>query len=207
LLAQAAGRLAGTYSGGMLRRLDLAAGLVASPPVLFLDEPTTGLDPRSRMDMWGAIEQLTTGGTTVLLTTQYLEEADRLAHRIVVFDCGHVVAEGTPSELKGRTGGEIVELHVTGRPGFDAALTAVSSLAEGAPATDRDRGRITLPAPGGAATLKAVLDCLERSQIPVADIGLRQPSLDEVFLTLTGHGAGHDDRPQPASGHRARSPR
>jgi ABC-2 type transport system ATP-binding protein len=203
-LAEAADRLARTYSGGMRRRLDLAASLIAAPPVLVLDEPTTGLDPRTRLDLWAAIADLAAGGTTVLLTTQYLEEADRLAHRVVVLDRGRVVAEGSPAELKGRLGGNVVEMHVSAPGGFGAALTAVSPLGDGAPAADPDRGRITIPAPDGAATLRTVLDRLDADRIGVDDIGLRQPSLDEVFLALTGHGAdGERGEPAAASGSRA----
>jgi ABC-2 type transport system ATP-binding protein len=188
-LADAADRLARTYSGGMRRRLDLAASLIADPPLLVLDEPTTGLDPRSRIDMWKSIERLVAGGTTVLLTTQYLEEADRLAHRVIVIDRGRVAAEGTPDELKRRLGGDVVELHVTDPAGFDTVLAAIAPLLGDAGAADRDRQRITLPAPEGPITLKAVLDRLDHVRTAIDDIGIRRPSLDDVFLALTGHAA------------------
>ena len=193
-LGDAADRLARTYSGGMRRRLDLAASLIACPPVLVLDEPTTGLDPRTRAELWTMIAGLAAGGTTVLLTTQYLEEADRLAHRVVVLDHGRVAAEGTPADLKARLGGTVVELHASAPGSFDAALAAIGAVGDGA-AADPDRGRISVPAPDGAATLRAVLVRLEAADAAVEDIGLRQPSLDEVFLALTGHGA---DAPGPA---------
>jgi ABC-2 type transport system ATP-binding protein len=188
-LEDAADRMARTYSGGMLRRLDLAASLIAGPPLLVLDEPTTGLDPQTRAGMWTMIAGLAADGTTVLLTTQYLEEADRLAHRVVVLDRGQVVAEGTPAELKARLGGTVVELHAATPGSFSAALAAVQAGGGTAPAADPDRGRITIPAPDGTRTLRAVLDQLDAAGAYVDDIGLRQPSLDEVFLDLTGHGA------------------
>jgi ABC-2 type transport system ATP-binding protein len=189
-LAPAAGRLARTYSGGMNRRLDLAASLIAEPPVLVLDEPTTGLDPRTRADVWDAVEGLVASGTTVLLTTQYLEEADRLAHRVAVMDRGRVVAEGTSDELKARLGGDVVEMLVPG-PQLDRAAGALAALRDGG-TVDRERQRITLPAPGGAATLRAALDRLDDAGIAIDDIGLRRPSLDDVFLALTGRSAVED---------------
>jgi ABC-2 type transport system ATP-binding protein len=188
-LEDAADRLARTYSGGMRRRLDLAASLIAEPPLLVLDEPTTGLDPGTRADLWTMIAGLAAGGTTVLLTTQYLEEADRLAHRVVVLDRGEVVAEGSPADLKARLGGTVVELHAATPGSFGAVLAAVQMVGGPALAADPDRGRITIPAPEGTRTLRAVLDRLDAAGADVDDIGLRQPSLDEVFLDLTGHGA------------------
>jgi ABC-2 type transport system ATP-binding protein len=201
-LEDAADRLARTYSGGMRRRLDLAASLIAGPPVLVLDEPTTGLDPRTRADLWTMIAGLAADGTTVLLTTQYLEEADRLAHRVVVLDRGRVAAEGTPAELKASLGGAVVELHASTPGSFRAALAAMQADGDGAPAADPERGRITIAAPGGAATLRAVMDRLDAAGAVVDDIGLRQPSLDEVFLALTGHGA---DAPGPVPADSGRS--
>jgi len=199
-LAEAGDRLAKTYSGGMRRRLDLAAGLIARPPILILDEPTTGLDPRTRLEMWELIERLVADGTTVLLTTQYLEEADRLAHRIVVIDRGRVVAEGTANSLKSALGGDVVELHVARAQDFDRAAVAVAALGDGATVLDRERQRLTLPAQQGPATLRAVLDRLGDAGVTLEDIGIRRPSLDDVFLSLTGDaapdvagdGRGHD---------------
>lgn len=185
-LGEAAGRLVKTYSGGMIRRLDLAASLLADPPVLMLDEPTTGLDPRSRADLWSAIGDLAAGGTTVLLTTQYLEEADRLAHRVVVLDRGRVVAKGTPANLKAALGGGLVEAHLSDHHAVADSVAAIKALGNGTPTGDPDRGMVTLPAPDGVATLQSVLGCLGAAGIPVAEIGVRRPSLDEVFLALTG---------------------
>jgi len=198
-LAEAADRPASTYSGGMRRRLDLAASLIGRPPVLILDEPTTGLDPGTRIDLWVTIEKLVAAGTTVLLTTQYLEEADRLAHRIVIIDRGSIIATGTADQLKAELGGDVIELRV-GHPGdVDKAIDALDSLAHGGLLVDRARQRITLSAPDGAATLAAALARLSDTSLAIDDIGIRRPSLDEVFLALTGHAAdnghlsaGHD---------------
>jgi ABC-2 type transport system ATP-binding protein len=188
-LAEAADRPASTYSGGMRRRLDLAASLIGRPPVLILDEPTTGLDPRTRIDLWVTIEKLVAGGTTLLLTTQYLEEADRLAHEIVIIDRGSIIAGGTADQLKAGRGEDVIELRV-GRPGdVDTAMNALDALADGGLLVDRARQRITLPAPNGAATLAAALARLHDTSLAIDDIGIRRPSLDEVFLALTGHAA------------------
>jgi len=184
-LADAAGRLARTYSGGMRRRLDLAASLIGRPPVLILDEPTAGLDPATRIDLWAAIGRLVETGTTVLLTTQYLEEADRLAHRIVVIDRGRIVASGSADELKDRLGRDVIEVRVTGARDFDPAVTALASLLNESSVLDRDRQRLTMAAPDGAATLSAALGHLAQAGVAVDDIGIRRPSLDEVFLALT----------------------
>lgn len=188
-LADAADRRASTYSGGMRRRLDLAASLIGRPPVLILDEPTTGLDPRTRIDLWATIDRLVADGTTVLLTTQYLEEADRLAHRIVVVDRGRVIANGTADQLKAELGGDLVELRVTHIDDVQTAAGALSVLAREELLIDRDRQRITFPAPDGADTLAAALRRLHEAGLAVDDIGIRRPSLDEVFLALTGHAA------------------
>jgi ABC-2 type transport system ATP-binding protein len=186
-LADAAGRRSGTYSGGMRRRLDLAASLIASPPAVFLDEPTTGLDPASRLAMWAAVEQLADAGTTVLLTTQYLEEADRLAHHIAVIDHGRLIAQGSPAELKADLRGDLVEFRVTDPAQRDRAVQAIAPLGRATAGTGRDSQRVTLPAPAGAATLGAVLRLLGDAGIAIDDAALRRPTLDEVFLALTGH--------------------
>ncbi|MBO0728185.1 MAG: ATP-binding cassette domain-containing protein [Acidimicrobiaceae bacterium] len=199
-LAEAADRLARTYSGGMTRRLDLAASLMAKPPLLFLDEPTTGLDPRTRADVWSTIDDLVASGTTLLLTTQYLEEADRLAHRIAVMDRGRVVAEGTSDELKSTLGGNVVEM-VVPEATMDLALHALGHIPDGG-RVDRERQRITLPAPDGMESLQAALDRLRAAGVVLDDIGLRRPSLDDVFLALTGYEAGEEEAPGPEqSGH------
>jgi ABC-2 type transport system ATP-binding protein len=184
-----ADRLARTYSGGMRRRLDLAASLIAQPPVLILDEPTTGLDPRSRLSVWDMIEHLAGAGTTVLLTSQYLDEVDRLAHWIVVVDSGRVIAQGTAGELKDHVGGGVVEAGIPDPASFARALAALSPVIGAALSADHARQRVTFPAADGAATLQSALARLEQAQVVVEDIALRRPSLDDVFLALTGHAA------------------
>lgn len=186
-LIEAADRRAGTYSGGMRRRLDLAGSLVADPAVLFLDEPTTGLDPRSRLDLWAEVERLRDVGTTVVLTTQYLEEADRLADRIVVIDRGRVIAEGTASQLKAATGSAVVHLQLADPTQLSAATAALEPL--GASRVDHATGELDLAAAEGPRTLGQAMRLLDDSGIDLIDIGLRQPSLDEVFLSLTGRTA------------------
>ncbi|AKU92345.1 ATP-binding cassette domain-containing protein [Vulgatibacter incomptus] len=188
-LTDSAHRIVKTYSGGMRRRLDLAASLVAAPEILFLDEPTTGLDPRSRRGMWEVIEELVRRGTTLLLTTQYLDEADQLADEIVVIDTGRVVAKGEPEQLKRQIGGERIDLQIR-----DAAqLAGASRLLRGAigrePDVDAEARRLTAPAPEGVAQLLAVARALESAGIQVEDLALRRPTLDEVFMKLTGHAA------------------
>jgi len=182
-LADAAGRLVRTYSGGMRRRLDLAAALVHRPPVLFLDEPTTGLDPQGRLDLWDVIRGLVADGTTVLLTTQYLEEADRLAHRIVVIDQGRVIAEGTPAELKARLGSTVIEL---GLADETAALRARAVLArfDGVPEIDGRTVRLSIH--DGPRVLVDALRALDAEDLIPVSLTVREPSLDDAFLTLTG---------------------
>ncbi|MFZ2527930.1 MAG: ATP-binding cassette domain-containing protein [Rhodococcus sp. (in: high G+C Gram-positive bacteria)] len=197
-LVDAGSRAVRHYSGGMRRRVDIACGLVVRPEVVFLDEPTTGLDPRSRQGVWSLVAALKNQGITVLLTTQYLEEADLLSDNIIVIDKGTVVAEGSADELKARTGGSFCEI-VPADPG--ALRSAVRTLGDLVPAEIRteieqhpNADRVSIPAPDGAATLAEALRRLDGEQIPLADIGLRRPSLDDVFLTLTGHSpSGSDD--------------
>jgi ABC-2 type transport system ATP-binding protein len=195
-LTEAADRPVKTYSGGMRRRLDLAASLAGRPQVLLLDEPTVGLDPASRLDLWELISDLVGSGTTVLLTTQYLEEAERLADRIAVIDRGRLLSEGTSDQLKDRVGDAIVELRI---PAADQTrtLAALRPVGSARPAGDQRPGRIVLPAPAGARTLRDALGRLDAAGITPVDAALRKPTLDEVFLTLTGHpaAAGHRHRP------------
>jgi ABC-2 type transport system ATP-binding protein len=190
-LVGAASRLVKTYSGGMRRRLDLAASLVLTPPILFLDEPTTGLDPRSRIAMWDIIGELVSGGTTLLLTTQYLDEADRLADRIAVVDAGRVIAEGTSGELKARVGGERLELTLARGEGLDDAAGVLERYAhgDGGVRIEAERGYVGATVAGGPGLLAAVVRDLDAAGVQADELGLHRPTLDDVFLTLTGHAA------------------
>jgi ABC-2 type transport system ATP-binding protein len=183
-LGDAGERIVKTYSGGMRRRLDLAAALVADPPVLFLDEPTTGLDPRSRLELWETIEGLVAEGTTVLLTTQYLDEADRLADRIAVIDRGRVIADGTADELKERVGGLRVEVHVTDRSQTEGAAAALAPMSNEEPVVED--AKVSVRVEGEAGTIMEAARRLDGARIDADDVAIRRPTLDDVFLTLTG---------------------
>lgn len=194
-LFDAADRSLRTYSGGMRRRLDLACSLMVSPPVLFLDEPTTGLDPRSRLELWDVIAELRDQGATIVLTTQYLEEADQLAGKISVIDGGRVIAEGTSDELKTLVGGDVVEVRVTDRHRLDDAVALLArtfNLTERDLQVDRDLSRIQVPAVAGAAALTVAVRSLDAENIVISDLLFRRPSLDDVFLSLTGRTAESD---------------
>ncbi|MET8320570.1 ATP-binding cassette domain-containing protein [Micromonospora sp. NPDC005189] len=191
-LADAGDQPVKAYSGGMRRRLDLAAGMILTPSVLFLDEPTTGLDPRGRNEVWESVRELVRAGTTVLLTTQYLDEADQLADRVSVVDAGRVIAEGTPDDLKGRLGGDRLDLVLRDRADLATALPRLRQVVGVEPKVDHDRRLLSARIGDRAATLTAVLRVLDEAGVQVADVALRRPTLDEVFLQLTGH------RPQPA---------
>ena len=201
-LTEAGGRPARTYSGGMRRRLDLGASLVGRPSVLFLDEPTTGLDPASRIALWEVVEQLRRDGTTILLTTQYLEEADRLADRIAVIDGGRVIAEGTSSELKDRLGEDVVDLRVVDATRTGEAVDLLRDLAATAPRAENAAGRISLPVHHGAGILAEVVRRIDAAGIEVAELSLHRPSLDDVFLSLTGRDTTAVTAAQPAAARR-----
>ena len=202
-LSNAADRQLKTYSGGMRRRLDLAASLMVSPPLLFLDEPTTGLDPRSRLALWDVITELKTEGTTIVLTTQYLEEADQLADRISVIDGGRIIAEGTADELKAKVGGDVLHLTVADLSDTSAAAAALSTVfavPESEVVVDSDVGTVQVPVEGGTMVLIDAVRVLDAKGIEPADLGLRRPSLDDVFLSLTGHMAeeARPEAPEPS---------
>ncbi|HEX9525898.1 MAG TPA: ATP-binding cassette domain-containing protein, partial [Streptosporangiaceae bacterium] len=198
-LSSAAGRPVRTYSGGMRRRLDLAAALVHRPPVLFLDEPTTGLDPSGRSDLWALIGQLVADGTTVLLTTQYLEEADRLADNIVVVDRGQIIAEGTPVQLKASLGSTVVEIRVADPAD---AQRAAAHLRQIAPTDVLAGGTLAVKVPDKGATVQEVVRLLDASAIVAESLAIREPTLGDVFLQLTGHpvGTGPDEPAPQAAG-------
>jgi oleandomycin transport system ATP-binding protein len=193
-LTDAAGRIVKTYSGGMRRRLDLAASLIGRPQVLFLDEPTTGLDPNSRTDVWVMIRQLVSDGVTVLLTTQYLDEADQLAHDIVVIDRGQVIATGTPDELKARIGGQVLIVAPSDPVQLTEAATLLETLAGAEVTTDTEAGAVSVPVTD-KSLLPRVARELDHRGIELAEFTLRKPSLDEVFFTLTGHRSEDEDTP------------
>ncbi|MFE9821202.1 ATP-binding cassette domain-containing protein [Streptomyces sp. NPDC005791] len=198
-LADAADRTAKTYSGGMRRRLDLAAALVVSPPVMFMDEPTTGLDPRNRQQLWEVIQDLVAGGTTLLLTTQYLEEADHLAHDICVIDHGKVIARGTSDQLKARTGGERVEVVVHQPDQIDPARSVLATYGKGEISVAEHTRKLTVPVTGGAKLLAEVIRDLDTHGVEIDDIGLRRPTLDDVFISLTGHAAEQEKSGETSS--------
>jgi len=185
-LADAGSRLVRTYSGGMRRRLDLGASLVGRPQLLLLDEPTTGLDPRGRIDLWEAIRNLVADGTDVLLTTQYLEEADHLARDVVIVDHGRVIAAGTPDELKDRAGRDVIEVRPQAAGDLPAVEETIAAVGTEAPHSDIDTQRVSAPVDGGAEQLTVVVRMLDERGIEVDDVGLRRPTLDEVFLAVTG---------------------
>lgn len=206
-LADAGDRTAKTYSGGMRRRLDLAAALVVSPPVMFMDEPTTGLDPRNRQALWEVIQDLVAGGTTLLLTTQYLEEADHLAHSICVIDHGKVIARGTSDELKSEVGGERVEVVVRAPEELATAERYLRGHGLGGAevSVEQHTRRLTVPVTGGAKLLAEIIRDLDSQGIGIDDIGLRRPTLDDVFISLTGHAAEEkaksSDEESPSAAH------
>ena len=202
-LIDAADRPARTYSGGMRRRLDLSASLVGSPRILFLDEPTTGLDPRSRQQVWEVISDLVADGTTVLLTTQYLEEADLLAEQIVVIDSGKVIANGTSDDLKTAVGGDRLEIVVHAGSSLDDAAEALRAVSDGAGSVDVDTRRVTAPVSGGSTVLVDAVRALDDRGVKVDDLALRRPTLDDVFLSLTGHTA-EEAEPEPTGRGRGR---
>lgn len=193
-LLEAGSRTVKTYSGGMRRRLDLAMSLIASPPIIFLDEPTTGLDPRSRLTMWELVKGLAKSGTTILLTTQYMEEADHLADNIVVIDGGKVIAEGTPDKLKSKVGSDRIEITIAKKGDLEKAHKAVDGKGV---KLDEEQRTLSIASRGGVGTLKQALQQLETANISIENISLHRPTLDDVFLTLTGHAATNEEEDAP----------
>ncbi len=207
-LTDAAEKLVKTYSGGMRRRLDVGASLIGRPRVLFLDEPTTGLDPRTRNGVWSFVEDLVAGGTTVLLTTQYMEEAEHLAHQIVVMDTGRVVAQGSAGELKDRLGGDLLEARVSSARDLDRAAAVIAELGESVPRIDADQRSVSMPTKGATRVLIAAGQRLQADGIALEDLGIRHPSLDDVFLSLTGdsaHAPSNGQRPDRGGPHPSRA--
>ncbi len=205
-LTDAADRLVRTYSGGMRRRLDLGASLVGAPRLLLLDEPTTGLDPRSRIELWDAIRALVDAGTDVLLTTQYLDEADQLAHQVVIIDHGRVIAQGTPGELKALAGRDVIEIHARHAEDLPRLAEALAALGTDEPRLDGPSRRVTMPVEAGRAAIAAAVRAVDDIHAEVDDIGLRRPTLDEVFLTLTGQPIDGGDGPDSPDGPDGRDP-
>ena len=206
-LTEAADRPVKTYSGGMRRRLDLAGALVAQPPVLFLDEPTTGLDPRSRIELWGVIRELVPRGTTLLLTTQYLEEADQLADDILVIDRGRAIASGTADQLKKEVGGERIDVTLYRPDELVIARAVLAHFAVGEIEIDEPSLRLLAPITGGASVLTGAMRELDDLGVEIRDVGLRRPTLDDVFLTLTGHRAEEGEGSEPDGDDRPRAGR
>ena len=199
-LSEAGDRTVKTYSGGMRRRLDLAASLIANPEVLFLDEPTTGLDPASRKDLWDMIRSLVEEGTTVLLTTQYLDEADHLADDIIVLDRGQIIAQGSAAELKARIGGQFLSVRLSDRDALDRAAEVLSRYVDETPHVDHASEEISVAVTNGGRLLAGIVRDLDEAGIEISEIGIRQPTLDEVFLSLTGHTAGSAASPNGTGG-------
>jgi ABC-2 type transport system ATP-binding protein len=198
-LTEAAGRAVKTYSGGMRRRLDLAASLIGYPSVLFLDEPTTGLDPNARAMTWEIVRELADSGTTLLLTTQYLDEADQLARRIAVIDGGRVIAEGTPDQLKSSLGGEHLDIALAAGADVEAAIVAVKPFAAGGVQPDEDGRRLSVPVAAAEGLTTQVVRALDQAGVPVNDVTMQRASLDDVFLALTGHKTSDDSEGREAA--------
>lgn len=194
-LTEAANRLVKTYSGGMRRRLDLAASLIGNPQVLFLDEPTAGLDPASRIELWKVIKKLAKAGTTILLTTQHMEEAEQLADEVVVIDKGQIIAKGTVAQLKSKIGGEVLEVHISDSNLLKITANSLANLGVAKPQVNKRAGYVTLALAGRAQVLATAVNILDQLGINISEISLRKPTLDDVFLTLTGHKTVEGEEP------------